>query len=58
VLDVTFARALARAAGLRNRLVHEYEDIDPSRVFSALEEGMRDIPAYLEAVHQYLRRPE
>jgi uncharacterized protein YutE (UPF0331/DUF86 family) len=58
VLEGAFARAIARAAGLRNRLVHEYEDIDPSRVFSALDEAMRDIPTYLDAVHQYLRRQE
>ena len=31
VLDAEFARRIARAAGLRNRLVHEYEDIDPRR---------------------------
>jgi len=55
VIDAAFARGVARAAGLRNRLVHEYEDIDPVRVFSALGEAMRDIPTDVEAVHRHLR---
>jgi uncharacterized protein YutE (UPF0331/DUF86 family) len=48
VLGPAFARSIARAAGLRNRLVHEYEEIDPAKVFAALLDARRDVPAYLE----------
>jgi uncharacterized protein YutE (UPF0331/DUF86 family) len=54
VLDPAFAREIARAAGLRNRLVHEYEELDPAKVFAALADALRDIPRYLERVNQHL----
>ncbi len=56
VLDRDFARRIARAAGLRNRLVHEYEDIDPRKVFEALGDALRDAPTYLARVNEYVKR--
>jgi uncharacterized protein YutE (UPF0331/DUF86 family) len=56
ILDASFAREIARAAGLRNRLVHEYEDIDSAKVFQALTDALRDIPRYLDHVNRYLER--
>lgn len=55
VLDPEFARRIARAAGLRNRLVHDYEDLDPGMVFDALGEALEDVPVYLARVNQYLK---
>ena len=55
VLDPTFARQIARAAGLRNRLVHDYEEIDHAKVFDALTDAVRDVPRYLDAVNQHLK---
>lgn len=54
VLDRPFADRLAPAAGLRNRLVHEYEQIDPARVFDALGRAGHDIRDYSAAVERYL----
>ncbi len=54
VLDANFARQIARAAGLRNRLVHEYDEVDPRRVFEGLEAALRDVPVYLARVNAYL----
>jgi uncharacterized protein YutE (UPF0331/DUF86 family) len=56
VLESAFARRIASSAGLRNRIVHEYEDLDHRRVFEALESALGDIPAYLAAVDSYLAR--
>jgi len=56
VLDAEFARRIARAAGLRNRLVHEYEDIDPRRVFEALQSAFKDLPIYLRRIDEYVTR--
>lgn len=56
VLEPAFARGIARAAGLRNRIVHEYDGLDPVKVFTALEEALRDIPRYLDQVNTYLKR--
>ena len=56
VLDREFAARIAPCAGLRNRIVHEYDDLDPSKVFEALQSAMRDVPLYLAQVNDFLRR--
>jgi uncharacterized protein YutE (UPF0331/DUF86 family) len=56
--EADFARRLAPAAGLRNRLVHEYDEIDPVKVFEALAPARADIVANLRAVEAYLTRLE
>lgn len=58
VIEAEFARRLAPAAGLGNRLVHEYEEIDPVKVFEALAPAGADIVAYLRAVEAYPTRLE
>ena len=57
VLDSEFARRVARSAGLRNRLVHDYEDLDARKVFDALTEALRDVPVYLAAINRHIERP-
>lgn len=54
VLPVDFSRSMARTAGLRNRLVHEYNELDPGKVYEALKEALQDIPRYIEQVQHYL----
>jgi uncharacterized protein YutE (UPF0331/DUF86 family) len=56
ILDHAFAGRIARAAGLRNRLVHEYNEIDPRRVFEALQATLDDVPEYLRKVDDYVAR--
>jgi uncharacterized protein YutE (UPF0331/DUF86 family) len=53
-LDAVFARSIARSAGLRNRLVHDYEELDAAQVFAALGDAQKDIPRYLEQINRYL----
>ena len=48
MLDQAFAKRIAACAGLRNRISHEYEAIDPARVHEALQSAVRDIPEYLK----------
>ena len=48
MLDQAFAKRIAACAGLRNRITHEYEAIDPARVHEALQSAARDIPEYLK----------
>ncbi|MDR7556541.1 MAG: DUF86 domain-containing protein [Armatimonadota bacterium] len=55
VLPPEFARRIAAAAGLRNRLAHEYNALDPNKVHQAAE-ALDDIPRYLESVQQFLNR--
>jgi len=54
ILPPAFASQIAACAGLRNRIVHEYDDIDPRRVYEGLQTAVRDIPEYLRHVHQHV----
>ena len=49
-LPADFARQIAPCAGLRNRLIHEYDEIDPDKLFAGLQTAVRDIPVYLEHI--------
>jgi uncharacterized protein YutE (UPF0331/DUF86 family) len=54
VLSAAFATQIAACAGLRNRLVHEYDEVDPERVYAGLQAAIRDVPVYLRHVREYL----
>jgi uncharacterized protein YutE (UPF0331/DUF86 family) len=56
LLDAEFACRIAACAGLRNRIVHEYDEIDPRKVHEALQAAMRDIPLYLRRVNEHLSK--
>ena len=56
VLPAAFAAQIAACAGLRNRLVHEYDDIDAGRVHEAAAAAVRDIPEYARQVQRFLKQ--
>lgn len=58
IVPEKFARRLAASAELRNRIVHDYDDIDPAKVYDALQSATKDVPEYLSHVRRYLDRPE
>jgi len=49
-LTVKFAETMANSAGLRNRLAHEYDEIDPKKVFQSIESCLKDVPKYLKSI--------
>lgn len=57
ILDPAFAKRIARSAGLRNRLVHDYEGIDHAKVFAALGDALEDVPQYLERINRHIAPP-
>jgi len=57
VVAPAFATQIAASAGLRNRLVHEYDEIDPERVYAGLQAAVRDVPDYLRDIERYLKQP-
>lgn len=57
VLDGAFATRIAGSAGLRNRIIHEYDEIDPGKVFDALQSAIADVPQYVERVNAFIRSP-
>ena len=54
ILPSDFAREIAFAAGLRNRIVHEYDEIDDSKVYEALKVAVRQIPIYLTHISRHI----
>jgi len=56
ILPHDLAKTIAACAGLRNRIVQEYDEIDPARIHEALQTAARDVPQYLMNVHRYLDR--
>lgn len=57
ILEPDFARRIARSAGLRNRLVHDYEGLDHAKVFAALVDALGDVPQYIERVNARVITP-
>jgi uncharacterized protein YutE (UPF0331/DUF86 family) len=53
-LAADFARRLAPSAGLRNRIVHAYDDLDAGRVYDSLRDALADVPAYLAGIRDFL----
>jgi len=56
IIPQELAERLAPAAGLRNRLVHEYDDIDDAIVLKAVSKARQSVRAYVAAVERHLMR--
>lgn len=50
VLDAELAQRMRTLAGLRNRLVHVYEQVDDRVVHEALPRGLEDLSRYAQAI--------
>lgn len=50
LIPMELAQRLIPAAGLRNRLVHDYEAIDPSRVHTAMSVALQDLTELQEVL--------
>lgn len=55
-IDDNLARTLAPSAGLRNRLVHEYEALDDAQVFASIDMALDLFPVYIRQVLGFLER--
>ena len=56
IIPAELARSLAPSAGLRNRLVHEYDRIDDEIVLNAISEARRTLTDYVAAVEKHVAR--
>jgi uncharacterized protein YutE (UPF0331/DUF86 family) len=54
VITPELAQKLAPSSGLRKRLVHEYDDIDPKQVFMAINFALQQYPLYVRQINSYL----
>lgn len=56
VLPRGFAEQIAPCAGLRNRIVHEYNEIDVDKVYQSLQAVIKDVPSFLEYIMDYVSK--
>jgi len=56
IIDADLASKLAPSVGLRNRLVHRYDDLDDALVLKGLGDASRLFPRYVELVSEYVGR--
>jgi len=54
ILTPEIANQLAKAAGMRNILVHIYLDIEPEQVFFAIAKSLEIYPIYIQQIAAYL----
>lgn len=57
IIPASLAQQLAPSAGLRNRLVHEYDVIDDAIVLQAVATCQQQYPLYIKAIEDHLKRP-
>lgn len=58
ILTQDLAAALAPSAGLRNRLVHEYDAIVDAIVLDAVRKAQDLYPKYVASIERYLQKME
>jgi uncharacterized protein YutE (UPF0331/DUF86 family) len=56
ILPPAFAQQIAACAGLRNRIVHEYDEIEPRKLYDGLQVVVGNTPQYLGYIQHYLQR--
>ncbi|MBI3804109.1 MAG: DUF86 domain-containing protein [Nitrospirae bacterium] len=56
ILQKDLAEQLAPSAGLRNRLVHRYDDLDDARILEAVGLTEALYPRYIQAVEAFLKK--
>lgn len=50
VISDDLTRTVAKSVGLRNILAHEYDTIDPIKVYHAIADALTHIPRYLQTI--------
>jgi uncharacterized protein YutE (UPF0331/DUF86 family) len=56
VLPLRLSQNLAPSAGLRNRLVHEYDSIDDKIVYSSAKQAVSLYTDYIEAIQTFVTK--
>ena len=54
IVSDEFAKEIAKSAGLRNRLIHQYEEIDDVIVYESISEALKVFKQYIQAIQAFL----
>ncbi|KKP48260.1 MAG: hypothetical protein UR39_C0001G0055 [Candidatus Woesebacteria bacterium GW2011_GWA1_33_30] len=55
IITEEFAEEIAKSAGLRNALAHNYDKIDDELVFNSIKIAIIQIPQYLSKILEFLK---
>jgi len=58
VYSEEFGKAIAPSAGLRNRLVHEYDNVDEKIVYHSVGEALSQYAQYCDFVLRFIEKVE
>lgn len=56
IYNEDFAKQIAPSAGLRNRLVHDYNNTDPKLIFSSVGEAIKQYMRYCEYLLKFIEK--
>ncbi len=56
ILPGDFAERISKSAGFRNRVIHEYNNVDKVLVFDTVDDAIRDYAKYCEYILDFLNR--
>lgn len=56
ILPYEFAIKIAPVVGLRNRLIHRYEEINPNFFIEQVKKECKDFTDYIKFINQYLEK--
>jgi len=55
-ISIELSEKLKKSAGLRNRLAHEYDDIDEKKIYEAIKKSLKEIPEFLRSIIDLLEK--
>ena len=58
IFSYDFGRRIARFSGLRNRLAHEYDEIDENKICKEVKNIFKELPQYLRAVEKFINKSQ
>lgn len=58
ITPAEFAEKIAPYAGLRNRLVHEYNALNQKKIYSAIKRIIKDVSKYLGYIEKHIENPK
>lgn len=56
ILSDEVGKIFEAAIGVRNILVHQYEDVDPKKVYNAIQNNLSDFDKFVDEIGEYLKR--
>ena len=56
VLSNEVGKTFEAAVGVRNILVHQYEDVDPKKVYDVIQSNLSDFDRFVVEIGEYLKK--